>query len=618
MVKKDIENIENKKKKPTREEKKQLKQYKKENNIPSIWDYFKDYKAYIFWYIFFTIVVMLIGVAVTLLFAEVISLIIDGFYTKAVILSAIILGLYIIERLSYILLNVIYMKFSTKVVARLNNDLSYQAFKFSASTYANNSTGTFVQRIVTDPNRLVGQLASFVDMVGNLLYQLIICIYIFVINYIVGLILLGGVVVCFVFDRFRLKLRRKNIKIANKKYDKVNSLTTEIIKSERDIKSLGLEDKLRYTTENYYNEYNKFQYKSSIQQTSITQFRNIANRVFGMAMLIVAIIMLEKGLLVYASFMIIYSNRGSFGSLSMLTGMLGDIVSDVKVYSDRIFEMFDPKKFPVEKFGSFALENVKGKIEFKNVSYAYIDKLLAKDELDSAEENSEIVKRDKVLENLSFVIEPNTTVAFVGKSGSGKSTILSLMSKMYEVDEGEVLIDDVNINDLNKESLRKNISLVNQFPYIFDMSILDNLLMAKKDATEEEINDAIEKADLKGFIDGLKEGINTVVGESGIKLSGGQRQRLAIARALLRKSSIIIFDESTSSLDNIAQEHIKNSIDNLKGSSTIVIVAHRLSTIKNVDKIFFLDEGKIIDSGTFDELFENNERFNHMFLAENI
>ena len=150
------------------------------------------------------------------------------------------------------------------------------------------------------------------------------------------------------------------------------------------------------------------------------------------------------------------------------------------------------------------------------------------------------------------------------------------------------------------------------------MSILDNLLMAKKDATEEEINDAIEKADLKEFIDGLKEGINTVVGESGIKLSGGQRQRLAIARALLRKSSIIIFDESTSSLDNIAQEHIKNSIDNLKGSSTIVIVAHRLSTIKNVDKIFFLDEGKIIDSGTFDELFENNERFNHMFLAENI
>ena len=280
--------------------------------------------------------------------------------------------------------------------------------------------------------------------------------------------------------------------------------------------------------------------------------------------------------------------------------------------------MFDPKKFPVEKFGGFNLENVKGKIEFKNVSYAYIDKLLAKNELDSAEENSEIVKRDKVLENLSFVIEPNTTVAFVGKSGSGKSTILSLMSKMYEVDEGEVLIDDVNINDLNKESLRKNISLVNQFPYIFDMSILDNLLMAKKDATEEEINDAIEKADLKGFIDGLKEGINTVVGESGIKLSGGQRQRLAIARALLRKSSIIIFDESTSSLDNIAQEHIKNSIDNLKGSSTIVIVAHRLSTIKNVDKIFFLDEGKIIDSGTFDELFENNERFNHMFLAENI
>ena len=181
-----------------------------------------------------------------------------------------------------------------------------------------------------------------------------------------------------------------------------------------------------------------------------------------------------------------------------------------------------------------------------------------------------------------------------------------------------MLIDDININDLSKDSLRNNISLVNQFPYIFDMSIKDNLLMVKSDATDEEIDDAIEKAYLKDFINTLHDGINTVVGESGIKLSGGQRQRLAIARAFLKESSIILFDESTSSLDNFAQEHIKNAIDALKGTSTIVIVAHRLSTIKNVDKIFFLDEGKIIDSGTFDQLFENNEKFHNMFLAENV
>ena len=142
--------------------------------------------------------------------------------------------------------------------------------------------------------------------------------------------------------------------------------------------------------------------------------------------------------------------------------------------------------------------------------------------------------------------------------------------------------------------------------------------MAKNNATEEEILQAIKKSYLDEFIESLPNGIDTVVGESGIKLSGGQKQRLAIARALLRNSSIIIFDESTSSLDNIAQEYVKRSIDELKGSSTIVIVAHRLSTIRNVDKIYFLDEGKIIDEGTFEELFDKNEKFRRMFLAEDL
>jgi len=195
---------------------------------------------------------------------------------------------------------------------------------------------------------------------------------------------------------------------------------------------------------------------------------------------------------------------------------------------------------------------------------------------------------------------------------------LNLMSKMYEAESGEVLIDGHNINSLSKETLRGSISLVNQFPYIFDMTIKENLTLAKKDATDEEIAVAIKDAYLTEFIDTLKKGIDTKVGESGIKLSGGQKQRLAIARALLRKSPIIIFDESTSSLDNFAQEEVKKSIDGLKGKSTIVIVAHRLSTIKNVDTIFFLDEGKIVQQGTFDELYDSNEKFRAMFLAENI
>lgn len=223
-----------------------------------------------------------------------------------------------------------------------------------------------------------------------------------------------------------------------------------------------------------------------------------------------------------------------------------------------------------------------------------------------------------VINNMSFTIPANKTVAFVGRSGSGKSTILSLIPKLYECDKGQVMIDGVDVKELSKESLRKNISLVNQFPYIFNASIKENLLMANPTATDEMLKDALQKASLLDFVNELPKGVETVVGENGIKLSGGQKQRLAIARALLKESKIIIFDESTSSLDNFAQEDVRRSIESLQGGKTIVIVAHRLSTIRNADVIFFLDKGKIVAKGTFQQLYETNELFKNMFIAENL
>ena len=607
-------------KKLKRQQKKELKKYRKENNIPTIWKYLKDYKLLIFLYFFFGLLNMVISIAITLLLADMIADVTEKLYRDALIKVVILAVCYVVYRILDVLLNDIYFRFSTKLITRLNNDLAYQAFKLKTATYANNSTGTFVQRIANDPNRLSGLLVQVVDNLSTVLENLIICVYIFFLNYIIGFILLAALIIAFVIDRFRLKLLKKNRKISSDKYDKINSLTTEIVKSERDIKSLGMEEKLKSMTNDYYGDYNKFNYKMYMKNVILSRSREIINLLFSMGALALGIILMERALLVVSSFMIIYSNRSAFQRFVYLINNILDIINEFSVYNERIFALFDNKKFPIETFGTVQLSSVVGEIEFKHVTFAYDDnlgkneKILISNDFNKNDKNCS----DKVLNDLSFKIEPNTTVAFVGKSGGGKSTILGLISKMYEVNEGEVLIDGVNINDLTKESIRNNITLVNQFPYIFDTSIYENLLFAKNDATQEEIDEAIEKSYLKEFVDSLKDGLNTIVGESGIKLSGGQRQRLAIARALLRKSSIILFDESTSSLDNFAQEHIKKSIDSLKGKSTVVIVAHRLSTIKNADKIFFLDEGKIIDCGTFDELFAKNEKFNHMFLAENI
>lgn len=305
--------------------------------------------------------------------------------------------------------------------------------------------------------------------------------------------------------------------------------------------------------------------------------------------------------------------------------------ADIKVSYERINELYADDDYALEKFGTVHRKNLGSDIEFKNVSFAYTEyKVFSQDEIEAKRKYNkkhkikgkvpkrEIIGKKQVFEDLSFKIEPNTTVAFVGKSGCGKSTVLNLISKIYTVDSGKVLIGGIDINKLDKSTLRSSISLVNQFPYIFDMTIKENLLLAKPDATDEEIAQVIKDAALEEFIAGLTSGLNTKVGESGMKLSGGQKQRLAIARALLKKSNVIILDESTSSLDNLAQNTIKESIDRIKGKSTIIIVAHRLSTIKNVDKIFFMENGKIVDTGTFAELNKNNKAFKKMYNAESV
>ena len=587
--------------------------------------YLSKYKFGVFSYILVYLIAGACTVLQTIYMAKAISYITDlgNKLMLAIYTFLFVAGLVLVKRVCWSISNYLYQKYANNIMADMNLDLAKQAFKLSSKTYADHDTGTFVQRIVKDPELVVGRLADMVDFITDFLTSLVIVIYITTLNIYIGLIIFAIVAVGLTLEFFRNKKKRVNRRDTRKKNDKINSLTTEIVRSEKDIKSLGLEEKLSEVSKSNYDEYKKSSYKTEMTDILFWSGRNFVVEFVGILMLALGVYFIDLGLLTLASFMIIYSNNGNLYSFIWILGTIADSFVEIKVCSERMFSLFDEKKFPCEHFGTKKVENVKGEIEFKNVSYSYVEYESEENEKDKpkkkkAKKERKIESVNKIFDNLSFKIEPNTTVAFVGKSGSGKTTILNLMSKMYDVDSGEVLIDGININDLDKQSLRNTISLVNQFPYIFDMTIRENLLLAKKDATEEELESAIKRASLAEFVGTLKKGLDTKVGESGIKLSGGQKQRLAIARALLRNSPIIIFDESTSSLDNFAQEDIKHSIDNMKGQSTIVIVAHRLSTIRNVDKIFFLDEGKIEDIGTFDELFENNIKFKNMFYAENL
>ncbi|MDD3397069.1 MAG: ABC transporter ATP-binding protein [Clostridia bacterium] len=553
--------------------------------------------------------------------------------------------LIVLRRIFYMTAGLFFIKMFGKMAFEMRYDLVNHSFKLTSQTYSESSSGKFIKRISQDPEQAIESMDSIVEPISIIFGFLITIIYIITINIWIGLLVITTVIGLVILELIRTKIFYKNRKLVKIADENIASLVGEIVRSEKDIKALNLENELIEVSNKNFLNYKECFNKSYIKNETLSGFRNVIFELCLAVILIVGLTFVQNTYITLASFLFIFMNRDALNSAIYCFGLITQNISMCKLSSQRMFELFDAEKYPIEKFGNTEMAECRGEISFDNVSF-YYDKTNEdkKEENNKTKEskkiknnakeneNSKIEKRTEtilaeektddtnnyILKNLSFKIPAGKTVAFVGKSGSGKTTILSLINKLYVVKSGTIFVDDININNLTKESLRSSISLVNQYPYIFNESIKNNLLMVKNDATEEELWNVCKKANLDKFIETLPKKLDTVIGEGGIKLSGGQRQRLAIARAFLKKSKIILFDESTSSLDNHAQNDIKNSIAELHKNHTVVIVAHRLSTIVNCDLIYFLENGEIKDVGTFTELFERNEKFNSLFVAETV
>ena len=218
--------------------------------------------------------------------------------------------------------------------------------------------------------------------------------------------------------------------------------------------------------------------------------------------------------------------------------------------------------------------------------------------------------------NISFTLEEGQHCAFIGASGNGKSTIFNLLLRYFDASKGTITIDGINIKDLTEESLRNNISIIRQTPFLFNLSIIDNFRLVKKDVTLEEVREVCKKAYIDDYIMSLPNNYETIIGEGGVNLSGGQRQRIAIARTLLINTKIILFDEATSALDNESQEYIKQTIDNLILDHTVIVVAHRLSTIVDSDIIHVINDGVLEASGTHKELMNSSDTYRMLYMID--
>ncbi len=252
---------------------------------------------------------------------------------------------------------------------------------------------------------------------------------------------------------------------------------------------------------------------------------------------------------------------------------------------EEIFKKLDTIPSIRNKENAKTLNREHSLIQFKNVNFEYI-------------------KNKPVLKNINLEVKKGETVAFVGNSGGGKTTIVNLIPRFYDVNAGNILIDGIDIRDYTLESLRENIAVVFQDNFLFSGTIKENILLGKLNATDEELQNAIKMAYLDEFIASLKEGVNTQIGERGILLSGGQKQRVAIARAFLKNAPILILDEATSALDNKAEAIVQKAIDNLMKDKTVFVIAHRLSTVQNADRIAVINQGSLVELGNHEELMQ--------------
>lgn len=514
----------------------------------------------------------------------------DSKFEQAIYMSLIILVIYAVEIIKIMLIRRNNQILRRGIVKNIQMSLGREILRLEQTTLDSNSSGTFIQRLTGDTEKMsriftngMVIIVKFLSTLGSFIAILIIDWHMFVFYACVSLILS-------VLNYIKNEKVGEKDREYRKESDKVAGLTGELVRGARDIKML-------YAKESFMKNLDE---KIVIQNEKHFEMRNVDmtyNLFIGYIKIflefiavLLLILLINNNTLSIAVAIVLYNYRNT-----VLTNFM-DIVSELldecknfNISSERVFAIANNKEFKKEVFGDKTLDSIKGDFEFKNVSFGYNENL--------------------ILKNLSFKIKTGSTTGIVGKSGSGKTTIFNLLCKLYNINDGEILIDGINIEELNEETIRGNITIISQNPYIFNMSIKDNLRLVKSNVSDEEIVEACKTACLDDFIESLPNKYDTIVGEAGINLSGGQRQRLAIARALIQNTKIILFDEATSALDNATQLKIQTAIDNLKGNYTLIIIAHRLSTIINCDKIFILEDGKISATGSHKELLRDNKYY---------
>ncbi len=562
-------------------------------NVKRTWKYIKEAKLNLIGYGIVSIIEAIISAIIPLLAAKVILNITNGIINQ-LILSAIVV--FIIELILYVMIyfkGFFYQKIYQKTLIAIQKSLTKEILNLEVQEIDKNSSGLFINRLNKDTQDIAGLFMEYAYWLSYIITNVGVLVTIFILNkYLFIYAVITSLIVYFINRKSLAKQYEVQRKLKTIEENKTG-LTSELVRGIRDIKILNASRSILKQA------YNKIE-DATNEQVHIMNIRRLYNYIESniraltdLGLILVGCLLYNKSLLSIPNFVIIYNYQAKVKNLLVGIVKIAEYNKKFSIAANRVYEVIENSKFAKEQFGNIKKDKLEGSIKFVDVSFSY--------------------DTEEILKKMNFTIKPNEKIAFVGKSGAGKSTIFNLITHLYQVSSGKILLDDININDLDCNTIRNNMSIITQNPYIFNFSIKDNLLLAKEDATLKEIREACRLACIDDYIMSLPDKYDTPLGENGIILSGGQKQRIAIARALLMQTEIILFDEATSALDNETQEQIQKAIDNLKGEYTILIIAHRLSTVIDADKIFVIDDGKIIDSGTHQELLKKCEFYKNLY-----
>lgn len=557
----------------------------------------KFYKKHVGFYIGF-VIILLIKAAISfysaMLVADIIANMMSQDFRAVWISAGINLGILTASHLLSYLNTYFYKNLENRVRYDLQQKIIESSLNIKMSYYDNLGSGVIVTRLTSDIDHISERFKSLTEKIVNIIRRMSYLVYIFFLNVYIGIFVLVSVIIVSLAYTIRIHYLSKLKPAVKAQREVVNSKIIETVRAVKDIKTLNCDENVLnlvgQAQEEFIRKDNHEYYVGNLLCKITDAVVDISDFLF----MGLSIFLMLKINLTATIFYTCYLYKDHTFTLANEFGDLRYKLAECEVCAKRLFAIVYPNKEDIDTFGDEYEKDYHGEIAFKDVHFSYLPGL-------------------EVLKGVTFKIEPKSTIAFVGESGCGKSTITSLIGHLYYKDSGQILLGDNEIDDLSKEFIRDNIAIVNQFPYLFNLSIRENFKMINSKITDEEIWDLCDKVLLKDFIESLPKGLDSVIGEGGCQLSGGQRQKLCIARALCRNVKVMIFDEATSSLDNASQNEVMEVIKKLSSQMTIILIAHRLSTITFANCIILIKDGEVVGSGKHEDLIENNDYYKTLY-----